>query len=235
MADTRDKEGTLVIIYTDGRTPVDVWDTHSLIPNNFKAPCTKELKIAPFKIFIRALSKALIRRAGGKVQNDAKLGLALPTFVTLALGMDWKEMHRMAAPKANYESIPGVKVIFPLMWLPYEKGTYYDLVKSWGVTPPRAYDLGFDHNNCGFRCCRQGAKAWKKLYTIMPDRFFFMANWERKAASKDNARRGKAMLTRVVKGKKSPLPLYNLLEEPIELAPAYELYKDDRTNCYCTY
>lgn len=46
-----------------------------------------------------------------------------------------------------------------------------------GLTPPRAYALGFPHNNCGGGCVRAGQGQFKKLLQLNPERY---AVWEQK-------------------------------------------------------
>src|SRR5262249_50835683 len=123
---------------SDGRTPPQVWEQRQLIPNNLHAPCSYELKIAPFLLLLRALPRPL----------------------TCYLGMDWREPQRHEAPRARYGRL-GVEVVYPLAEVPELRaiaagGTrYHDYIEDeWGIPAPRLYRLGFPHNNCGGRCCR---------------------------------------------------------------------------------
>jgi len=40
-----------------------------------------------------------------------------------------------------------------------------------GLAPPRLYELGFSHNNCGGVCVRGGHKHWLHLLKVFPDRY----------------------------------------------------------------
>jgi hypothetical protein len=72
----------------------------------------------------------------------------LPKPITVMLGMDWKEQHRLDAPRKAYEAL-GYQVDYPLMWKPWELRPYQDVIREeWGIEPPRLYAMGFPHNNC---------------------------------------------------------------------------------------
>lgn len=142
--------GGEMIRHIDGRNPLQVAEEKLIIPNGFRAPCSLELKIRPFRRFLRKQKKPL----------------------TIHFGLDWTEMHRFAAPKKNYESIKGVTVDFPLMWEPLETKNYFDTIENdWGIKTPQLYKYGFSHNNCGGRCVKQGIKEWNRLRVTHPDRF----------------------------------------------------------------
>lgn len=126
MQDCLARWGMTQETYTDGRTPLEVAERKLLIPNSKIAPCSFVLKVEPFRAFI------------ARIQEP----------VTVLLGMDWKEQHRMGKPREAYEEM-GAEVDFPLMWKPYEYRPYQDVVRhDWGIEPPRLYALGFPHNNC---------------------------------------------------------------------------------------
>jgi hypothetical protein len=54
-----------------------------IIPNERRAPCSHELKIMPFRRYIAQLPRPL----------------------TIMLDMDWKEQHRLEAPRKAYEAL----------------------------------------------------------------------------------------------------------------------------------
>ena len=147
--------GVTIVRYTDGRTPLEVAEQASIIPNQRRAPCSLQLKIKPFTDYITAMPKPL----------------------TVHLGLDFTEMHRSERPKAEYEKIPGVTVDLPLLWEPVAKPPHRYAVEEWGIETPRLYKLGFPHNNCGGRCVRQGVNEWLRLKHTFPDRFIEVADW----------------------------------------------------------
>jgi hypothetical protein len=44
----------------------------------------------------------------------------LPRPLTMMLGMDWKEQHRLEALRKAYEAL-GYQVDYPLLWKPWER------------------------------------------------------------------------------------------------------------------
>lgn len=204
--------GGELVRYQDGRTPLEVAEDVSFIPNQKRAPCTRILKIEPFTKFLQVHNKPL----------------------TIHLGLDWSEMHRMDAPKRNYEAIEGVTVDFPLMWKPYEMRNYFDVVRlEWGIKIPRLYEMGFPHNNCGGRCVKQGIREWKRLRINMPDRFDEVRDWEQAQRAKGGARADYAIARRTVRGETIPLPLADLEGDwqPDPTQPTQE----DMFACFCSY
>lgn len=166
MDDCMQRWGGDLITYCDGRTPLQVAEHEQIIPNQRHAPCSRELKIKPFIRFL-------------KIQ---------PGHNTVLLGLDWKEQHRMAKPKATYEAIEGVTVDFPLLWQPIEYRPYQEVVQSWGIAPPRMYAAGFNHANCGGRCVKQGIKQWNRLRHWQPERFQEVRDWEQAQRAKGEPR-----------------------------------------------
>ena len=42
-----------------------------------------------------------------------------------------------------------------------------------GIRPPRLYELGFPHNNCGGFCIKAGQAHFAHLWKTLPDRFLY--------------------------------------------------------------
>jgi len=204
--------GVKIVRHVDGRTPLEVAEKASIIPNQRRAPCSLQLKIKPFRKFLAEREKPL----------------------TIHLGFDWTEEHRMIRPKAEYEQL-GFTVDFPLMWKPLPNLKYYDIVKSWGIRPPRLYDLGFPHNNCGGRCVKQGLAEWMRLRAHLPERFKEVRDWEQAQRAKGGARANYAIARDRTGGEVTPLPLAKLEERAqTDQYPLFS-YKGDGINCFCAY
>lgn len=222
LDDCMGRWGGRLYIHKDGRTPLEVFENKKIIPNNMRAPCTYELKIKP-------LTEWLWR---------------LPKPVTVLTGHDWHEPNRIEAirhwhkprgkktwraPQGYARRIHGVYEDFPLLWKPLEFRPYQDVIRSWGISPPRMYDYGFPHNNCGGRCVKQGIREWQRLKAAFPDRFDAMATWETLQQEQSASRENRTLLTRRIKGQSIPLPLRDL--EPLnDLTPS----QDDLFSCHCT-
>jgi hypothetical protein len=195
--------------YRDGRTPLDVAEDEHIIPNPQLATCTFRLKIEPFTAFIAAYPKP----------------------ATGLVGLKWSEQHRMATPKARYEAIPGVAVDYPLMWAPLDYRPEIEIVRSWGIEPPRLYLLGAPHNNCGLRCVKQGIGEWERLRLHFPERFREVSEWEQRMRAKGDKWAGRAILRDRTGGEVKPLTLAELAArgEPEVGAPVQE----DMFSCFC--
>lgn len=155
--------------YCDGRTPEQVAEDRRIIPNQKIAPCTHILKIQPFT---RWLWK-------------------MPRPVTVLLGLNWTEQHRIdqrrwrhkkngrwQRPTGYQAKIPGVYEDFPLLWKPIIHYPFQYVQNEMGIEIPDLYKLGFDHNNCGGECFRQSIGTWLLLRDVRPERFCAKAAWE---------------------------------------------------------
>ena len=217
--------GARLIVGRVGKNPLDVFEARRLIPNSAMAPCSAELKIKPFAAWL----------------------WRVPKPVTILSGLDWKEPHRIArlsryhkragqwrAPVGFARQIPGVYEDFPLLWKPLEYRAYWEVVKEWGIEPPRAYAHGFSHNNCGGRCVRQGVSEWRRLWTVWAERFRQMRDWEMTQRAKGGAR-AQASFCRVTKnGVERNVTLAEL--EQMWQRDAYTappLFIDDHSSCLC--
>lgn len=203
--------GGELALYRDGRTPLEVAEDKSIIPNQKIAPCSFALKVAPFKAYIEAQPKPL----------------------TVLLGLDWKETHRMDAPRRNYEAIEGVTVDYPLEWKPIEFRPYQEVVRAWGIEPPRLYRMGFPHNNCGGRCVKQGVREWQRLALNFPERFAEVRDWEQAQRAKGGARATYAIARDFKGGDVKPLTLAEI--EQRAQPPDDGESQDDMFSCMCSY
>lgn len=189
------------------RTPLSVAEDEHIIPNQKLATCSRALKQIPFRDYLRSLEGP----------------------VTVLLGLDWRELHRHAAPRAAWEK-EGAAVDFPLLWPPLTD-QYAEIVTSWGIDIPYLYKIGFPHNNCGGRCVRQGQKEWLRLKATFPERFEEVREWEERHRAIGDARKDYAILRDRRGGVLRPLTLTELAlrDDPLEAAgPA-----DDRIGCFC--
>ena len=212
LADLESFWGVTIVRYTDGRTPLEVAEKASIIPNQRRAPCSLQLKIKPFTKYITDLPKPL----------------------TVHLGLDFTEMHRAERPKVEYEKVPGVTVDLPLLWEPVAKPPHRHTVAEWGIETPRLYKLGFPHNNCGGRCVRQGIKEWLRLKHTFPDRFSEVAEWEQAHRAKGGARANYAIAQDRRGGESTPMPLQDIHLVKGEQLPL-GVSNEDVFGCFCSY
>ena len=211
LEDLEARWNMVIVRFTDGRNPLEVAEHKKIIPNAFRAACSYELKQKHFMRYIKSQPKPL----------------------TVHLGLSWDEEHRMARPKATYEKVEGVTVDYPLIWKPLPYMSYTKTIQEWGIKPPRLYELGFPHNNCGGRCVRQGQREWLRLKRTMPERFEEVAVWEQIQRTKGKTREGKAILKETVDGQVSPLTLREL--ESRQDTDQIEMFPGDNFGCFCEY
>lgn len=222
--DCMDRWGGKLYRYCDGRTPQQVSEQHRIIANQKIAPCTYELKIKPF--------------------NDWLWRVAKP--VTVLLGLSWTEQHRIDQRQSYYKKdgkwrrptgyqarIPGVYEDFPLLWKPIIYNPFLE-VESWGIEIPLMYRQGYNHNNCGGRCFKQGIGAWMLTRDTRPDEFMDMAEWENR--QQKTLKTNHTIIRDQRGGKVKPYPLINLLERKrVRQKPgdSQQLVFEDNFSCMC--
>lgn len=143
--------GAPLIRIAEGRTPWHVYFDKRFLGNSRQDPCSRILK--------REMADAWL---------DANRD---PSKTRVYVGIDWSESHRFAALKAR-RGEQGWRYFAPLCEPPYiDKREVLAWLKREGIAPPRLYDLGFDHNNCGGFCCKAGQAHFANLLRTMPERY----------------------------------------------------------------
>jgi 3'-phosphoadenosine 5'-phosphosulfate sulfotransferase (PAPS reductase)/FAD synthetase len=180
--------GVELVRVCDGRTPFEVFDDVSFLGNSRLAPCSHHLKQKPCRKWLEA-------------NRD-------PADTILYVGIDWSERRRCASIERNWAPW---RVEFPMCDEPHlTKAEMIEACRDAKVTPPRLYDLGFAHNNCGGVCVRAGQGQWRHLLATFPERF---AEAEAREATL-RARLGDvAILKRTRNHVAAPLPLAQLRRE----------------------
>ena len=190
LADLERRWGTAISSHTQGETPLQVAERKRIIPNQKIAPCTFALKIDPFMRYLGACPKP----------------------ATVYLGLAWWERHRMGTPKERYEAVPGVTVDYPSLWKPVDYRPPAEVIRSWGIEPPRAYAQGYQHNNCGGACVKQGKGDWLRLLRWKPDLFRAYEDWEQMMRAKGAPLDGYAFCRDETGGSVRPVTLRELRE-----------------------
>jgi hypothetical protein len=195
IQDAAENVGGKLVTLNDGRTIWDVFKDTRFLGNSRLAPCSHHLKQKPAKRWIEENTNP----------NDS----------VIYVGIDWSESHRLPAIERNYK--PWIAKA-PLTEPPYlEKQQMIDEATRQGLKPPRLYQMGFSHNNCGGGCVRAGQAQFKHLLDVMPDRY---AVWESKEKEmQEFLDRPVSILSEVIDGKKIPLPL-TVLRQRAEMQPA---------------
>lgn len=134
---------------TAGLTIFDLWKKHRAISNNRIPFCSTKLKQDVCRKWLRA---------NYRVDN-----------CKLYVGIDIWEEHRRKDITTAWD--PYI-VKYPMCVEPYlSKQEMLDMALADGLRPPRLYDQGFAHANCGGACVRAGLAQWSHLYKVNPSLF----------------------------------------------------------------
>lgn len=100
-----------------------------------------------------------------------------PDTTTVYIGIDWSEYHRFERMSRYWHPY---RIEAPMIEPPYmTKGDVLDWLKAEGIQPPRLYEMGFKHNNCGGFCVKGGHGQFAHLLRTMPDRYSYHEERER--------------------------------------------------------
>jgi hypothetical protein len=96
-----------------------------------------------------------------------------PSDTTIHVGIDWTEEHRYTRLAAR-RAAAGWRYEAPLCSPPYL--TKRDMLRQAhqeGLVPPRSYEQGFVHSNCGGFCVKAGTAHFANLLRVMPERYAY--------------------------------------------------------------
>jgi hypothetical protein len=138
----------------EGRTPWEVFRDVRFLGNTRIDPCSRVLKREPMRRWLE--------------ENCD------PADTVVTLGFDWTEVHRLDRARPFWAPWT---VAAPLCDPPYrDKQALMSDLRDAGIEPPRLYDLGFPHNNCGGGCVKAGVSHFALLHDRLPEVY---AEWER--------------------------------------------------------
>ena len=187
-------------------TVFENWRSRRAISNNRMPFCSFDMKHKPSREWLK--------------QN------ASPTDL-FVVGIAWDEIHRLPAIENGWA--PNA-IWAPLTEPPYlDKFQMLNEASSDGIRPPRLYQYGFKHSNCGGGCVRAGQAHWRHLLLTLPDVF---ARWEaeEKQMQEFLGRDDIAILKKTVNGESRPFSLRELREE-VENSGQIDLF--DWGGCGC--
>ncbi|MFD5881032.1 adenine nucleotide alpha hydrolase family protein [Streptomyces yangpuensis] len=143
--------GVPLTTVSDGRDPWQLFRDQRFLANDRLALCTKHLKQIPCRTWM---------------QNNA------PPETSIAyVGIEPTKKDRPRAAAITRNWAPW-RVEFPLLDGPDRtKADLLDELRERGLTPPRLYEMGFEHNNCGGACVRAGQRQWCNLLDVFPERY----------------------------------------------------------------
>jgi hypothetical protein len=140
--------GGELIKTAEGRTPWEIFHDTRMLGNSRIDPCSRILK---------------------REQSQHWVTSHYPrhTDVVLYLGMNWDESHRADRSKRFWHPYT---VECPLLEKPYlTKPQLLEWATREGLTPPRLYQMGFSHNNCGGGCVKAGVSHFRHLLKVLPE------------------------------------------------------------------
>jgi hypothetical protein len=146
--------GGQLVVTAEGRTPWEVFRDVRFLGNHRLDPCSRVLKREHLRTWLEE-------------RYD-------PADVTVHLGIDWTEEHRFT--KAQGYWAPWRCEAPLLSRVDLDKEAILCWVSACGIRPPRLYEMGFPHNNCGGGCIKAGMAHFKLLLRRLPDVY---AEWER--------------------------------------------------------
>lgn len=183
------KLGGELIILNQGVNIWEIFKKDRFLGNARLANCSKFLKQRPARKWL--------------VENTD------PDDTVVYVGIDWTETHRLSAIQAAYAPWPAYA---PLIEKPYwDKDHMLELCRSTGLEPPKMYEQGFPHANCGGGCVRAGHAQFKLLLEQNPERF---AWWEANEQDlRDHLAKDVAILRDRSGGRTRPMPLSEFREK----------------------
>jgi len=193
LGDIRRRHNIEITTITPGRDPWQVFEDEGMIGNTRADPCSRILKREPLSAW-----------------RDANCD---PSLDVTIIGYDANEEHRWDRLKERHAPW---QMRAPLIEQGIFKEKVLAIVERNGIRLPRLYGMGFQHNNCGGRCIKQGHAGWALLYKTMPERFLEVEARER--AFRERTGKDVAICRDRAGGDTMPLPL-EALRHRIEREP----------------
>jgi hypothetical protein len=188
--------GAELVVVNEGRDIWTVYHDEHMLGNSRVAPCSKRLKQIPARKW---------------VEDNCD-----PSATTLYVGLDWTEIHRLEPQRRGWDPY---RVEAPMTDKPYMvRAEVIAWMRREGIEPPRLYDLGFQHANCGGFCCRMGHAQAAHLLRVFPDRYAY--HEAKEAQFREEFGRDVAFLRDRRGGDVDPLTLTELRER-IEASAQY--------------
>ena len=125
-------------VIKDGRTPFEVFKDVKFMGNSRIDPCSRILK--------RELINGYIKKTWS------------PDEVEVHLGIDYSEEHRLRGVQERMKPY-----IYRSTLVEEGRIIAKNFSKQYGIKPPRLYDMGLGHNNCGGFCVKAGLGHFKNL------------------------------------------------------------------------
>jgi len=211
IADTAWEFGAQLVTLNEGRDIWQVFKDRRFLGNSRQANCSHELKQKPTKKWL--------------------LDNCNPEETTVYVGISWDEIHRLPAVENAYRSF-GFTAKAPLCDPPYlEKADMIAACINDGIDPPRAYNRGYPHNNCGGFCVRAGHAQFRLLLTQNRDRYLFHEAKEQEL--RDYLGKDVTILSETINNTPVPLTLQAFRERHDTQPGLFDIDEFDLGGCGC--
>ena len=179
--------GAPLRVIADGRTPIEVMKDEKFLANSRLDLCSRVLKR---ELIDRWITENCDR------ETTAVYG-----------GIDWTEEHRYINLR-NFRLQDGWYYYAPLCQEPFlwKADLLVELKQVHNIKPPRMYELGFSHNNCGGQCVKAGQGHMSRLLTKLPERYSELEEYEQQLI-RITGKPVSILTDRTGDGKKKPLTL----------------------------
>ncbi len=188
----------------DGRDIWQVFNDRRFMGNSRVDPCSHHLKREVFRKYLKG---------------------ADPTDAILYYGIGANEAHRL--PPIVERWLPFV-VQAPLVALGTTKEEMLHTLGQIGIEPPRLYDMGFEHNNCGGFCVKGGQRHHLHLLKTLPERYAYHEAEQEKLFAKIGPH---GFIKKTTHGVTTYLSLKQF-REMIEAGEKAEMYQDGSCACF---
>jgi hypothetical protein len=194
----------------EGRNPWQIFFDERMLGNSFFDPCSKKLK------------REMVDRW---LVNNCD-----PRDTVVYVGIDWTEEHRFTRLRDRRAEV-GWCYEAPLCEPPLMmKDAIFEWLGREGLAPPRLYDLGFSHNNCGGFCIKAGHAHFSNLLRVLPSRYAYHEAKEQEIRN-FLGRDVSIMTDRSGDGKKKPFTL-RALRERIEAGDKVDQFDVGGCGCF---
>ena len=148
--------GAPMVVIADGRDPWEVMRDVKLLGNSQFDPCSKILK------------RQLLDRWRNTNCDQAT--------TDIILGLGWDEEHRILRVQSRTKPWRYIAPLCDKPWI--SKVECLEWATREGIRPPRLYDMGFAHANCGGFCVKAGQASFALLLKHFPERYAAHEAWE---------------------------------------------------------
>ena len=193
-------------ILADGRNIWEVFQDVKFMGNSRIDPCSRVLKRELFRNWI-----------------DEKYG---PGGCVIVFGIDHRESHRMTAIASRWAPY---QCEAPLCAEEFSKEDILNALDLLGIAPPRLYELGFPHNNCGGFCVKTGQKQMALLLQKLPERYKWHEEQQEKLFLSIGKRHG--FIRKMVDGEIKYLGLKEF-RELVERNAQVDQYAEEGCGCF---